>query len=122
MVCSPLAQLQEMHGGEPTSYFGERSLMTSAAAVASVTAIEESDLLCLHKGAFESLLMHGTEKELIASQVRQPRQPHQPRSVLSSLVRRALLIGPTDSPPPPNHSPNWQVSERDHVLKEKSST
>jgi hypothetical protein len=64
------ATLQAMHGGEPTAYFGERSLLKRAPAVASVRALEDTDLLYLPKETFASLLMHGTEKELLASQVR----------------------------------------------------
>ena len=66
---APPTRLQTMRGGEPTAYFGERSLLKSAAAVASVVALEASQLLCLPKERFEALLMHGTERELIASQV-----------------------------------------------------
>ena len=65
----PPTHLQTMHGGEPTAYFGERSLLKRAPAVASVRAVEDTDLLYLPKETFASLLMHGTEKELLASQV-----------------------------------------------------
>ena len=65
----PHTELHTLHGGEPTAFFGERSLLKHEAAVASVVAIEESELLCLPKERFDSILMHGTEKDLIASQV-----------------------------------------------------
>jgi len=43
-------------GGEATSYFGERSLLKSAPANASVIASEASSLLVLDREAFESIL------------------------------------------------------------------
>lgn len=92
----PPIRLQTMHGGEPTAYFGERSLLKSAAAVASVVATAESELLCLAKGSFEKLLMHGTERELIKSQVderdaelREASRP--PRVPWDALELRAVL-------------------------------
>ena len=62
-------KLQTMHGGEPTAYFGERSLFKRQATNASVIALEESDLLCLPKETFDSLMMHGAEERSLRTRL-----------------------------------------------------
>ena len=88
--------VQTLRGGEPTGYFGERSLLTSAPAVATVTASEESELLCLPKERFDQLLMHGSERALIVSQVEARdgellTKARGPRVPWDELERRAIL-------------------------------
>ena len=50
------SKLQTIRGGEAASYFGERSLLRNAAAVASVLAAEDSSVLCLPRALFEQVL------------------------------------------------------------------
>ena len=52
----PATRLQTLKGGEPTSYFGERSMLKRTAAVASVVATIETELLCLSKERLEAIM------------------------------------------------------------------
>ena len=74
-------------------YFGERSLLTEEAAVASVVATDEVELMCLPKETFEALL--GPMQKLIDREIsrrdREREQMSQPKIAWSDLDLRQVL-------------------------------